>query len=441
MATISLKYEPRRWQREVHEHCKRFSVLALHRRAGKTKLGVMQLIDQALRFTGPQGLFFYVAPELKQATAIAWRELKATIDSMIRTGAVDVREGDLSVTFRNGAMIRLYGADNPDAMRGVRLDGVVMDEVAQMKPEVWDEIIQPALADRLGWALFIGTPKGLNLFSELFFKASERMLEDDPHWYAARYTVEDTEALNPAEVERLRRDMDDTAWAREMLCDFTASGEDQLISLADAEEAAQRRYTGREATIVSAPVVLGVDPARFGDDRSVIVRRQGLAMFEPIVMRDIDNMELAARVAHQIERHSPAAVFIDSGAGAGVIDRLRQLGHDVIEVPFGGKALHEQYKNRRTEMWWEMRSWMKGGGAIPDLLALKKELATPTYSYDVAGRKVLESKERIKKRLDGSGSPDIADALALTLAAPVAHRGQSVRRRPRKSQQDHDPFA
>ena len=245
MATISLKYEPRRWQREVHEHCKRFSVLALHRRAGKTKLGVMQLIDQALRFTGPQGLFFYVAPELKQATAIAWRELKATIDSMIRTGAVEVREGDLSVTFRNGAMIRLYGADNPDAMRGVRLDGVVMDEVAQMKPEVWDEIIQPALADRLGWALFIGTPKGLNLFSELFFKASERMLEDDPHWYAARYTVEDTEALHPAEVDRLRRDMDETAWAREMLCDFTASGEDQLISLRGATRAVRRRSRAR----------------------------------------------------------------------------------------------------------------------------------------------------------------------------------------------------
>lgn len=441
MTTVSLGYEPRRWQREVHESCKRFSVLALHRRAGKTKLGVMQLVDQALRFSGPQGLFFYVAPELKQATAIAWRELKATIDGLIRTAAVDVREGDLSVTFRNGAMIRLYGADNPDAMRGVRLDGVVMDEVAQMKPEVWHEIVQPALADRLGWALFIGTPKGLNLFSELYFRASERMAEDDPDWFAARYTVDDTEALMSSEVERLRRDMDEQAWAREMLCDFTASGEDQLISLADAENAAQRRYTGRERTITASPVVLGVDPARFGDDRSVIVRRQGLAMFEPIVLRNVDNMTLAARVAAEIERHTPAAVFIDSGAGAGVIDRLRQLGHDVVEVPFGGKPMHEQFKNRRTEMWWAMRSWLQAGGAIPNMLALKKELATPTYSYDVAGRKALESKEQIKKRLDGAGSPDIADALALTLAAPVANVERRVSRRRRRAPVEHDPFA
>lgn len=437
--TVDLGYEPRRWQREVHESCKRFSVLALHRRAGKTKLGVMQLVDQALRFSGPQGLFFYVAPELKQATAIAWRELKATIDGLIRTAAVDVREGDLSVTFKNGAMIRLYGADNPDAMRGVRLDGVVMDEVAQMKPEVWHEIVQPALADRLGWALFIGTPKGLNLFSELFFRATERMAEDDPDWFAARYTVDDTEALAAAEVDRLRRDMDEQAWAREMLCDFSASGEDQLISLADAQTAATRGYTGREGVIVRAPVVLGVDPARFGDDRSVIVRRQGLAMFEPVVLRNVDNMALAARVAAEIERHSPAAVFIDSGAGAGVIDRLRQLGHDVVEVPFGGRALHEQHKNRRTEMWWEMRSWLLGGGAIPDILALKQELATPTYTYDAAGRKVLESKEQVKKRLEGGGSPDIADALALTFAAPVASPDRR-RRRSRAPAADYDPF-
>ena len=402
-------------------------------------MGVMQLVDSALRCDKPMGLFFYVAPELKQATAIAWRELKATIANMARMGAVHVREGDLSVTFRNGAMIRLYGADNPDAMRGVRLDGVCLDEVAQMKPEVWHEIIQPALSDRLGWALFIGTPHGINLFSELFYKAAERMSEGDAYWFAARYTVEDTEALQPAEVERLRQDMDENAWAREMMCDFSASGDDQLISLGDAENSANRRYTGRERTIQSAPIVLGVDPARFGDDRSVIVRRQGLAMFDPIILRDVDNMDLASRVAAQIERWQPAAVFIDAGAGAGVIDRLRQLGHRPIEVPFGGRATDEQFKNRRTEMWWGMRSWILGGGAIPNILALKKELATPTYTYDSSGRKVLESKDQIKKRLDGAGSPDIADALCLTFAAPVVQQ-PTARSRQKARGSDYDPY-
>lgn len=440
---IPLRYTPRAWQRAVHVGRKRFSVLALHRRAGKTKLAVMELIEKAASCTRPQGLFFYVAPELKQANAIAWRELLATLGPWIQAGYVEVRHGDLSVTFtHNGAMVRLYGADNPDAMRGVRLDGVVMDEVAQMKPEVWTEIVQPALADRLGWALFIGTPKGLNLFSELFFRATERMAENDPHWYAARYTVHDTEALDPAEVARLERDMgDENAWAREMLCDFTASGDDQLISLADVEQAATRGYTGREDFIRSAPVIIGCDPARFGDDRSVIVRRQGLAMFEPIILRNVDNMTLANRVIQESQRFAANAIFIDSGAGAGVIDRMRQLGHEVVEVPFGGKASdYTAYKDRRTEMWWEMRSWLLGGGSIPNILALKRELATPTYSYDNAGRRVLESKDDIKKRLDGAGSPDIADALAVTFAMPVMRPEDRPKVRRGRSAYDHDPY-
>lgn len=417
---IDLDYRPRDWQRTVHQQSHRFQVLALHRRAGKTVLGVMKLVDAAMRCDKPMGLFFYVAPELKQATAICWRELKSRLDPARRAGAVEIREGDLTVTFKhNGAMIRLYGADNPDAMRGVRLDGVVLDEVAQMKPEVWHEIVQPALSDRLGWALFIGTPKGLNLFSELFFRASQRMSEGSKDWYAAKWTVYDTQALDPTEVERLRIDMEgnENAWSREFLCDFGASGDDQLISLSVAEDASKRRYQQRD--IGKAPVILGVDPARFGADRSVIVRRQGLSMFPPLVWRGIDNMDLAERVAVQIRENTPDAVFIDSGAGAGVIDRLRQLGHQVVEVPFGGKATDEQYRNRRTQMWWEMREWLKAGGSIPDILALKQELATPTYSYDVQGRKCLESKDQIKKRLQDAGSPDIADALCLTFAAPV----------------------
>ena len=134
-------------------------------------------------------------------------------------------------------------------------------------------------------------------------------------------------------------------------------------------------------------------------------------------------MDLASRVAAKIAAESPDAVFVDSGAGAGVIDRLRQLGHDVIEVPFGGKANQpHQYLNRRAEMWFEMSSWIKTGGAIPNINDLKLELATPIYWFDPAGRKVLEPKDEIKKRLQGGGSPDIADALALTFAHPVVKR-------------------
>lgn len=436
---IRLDYKPRDWQKECHRQKKRFTVLALHRRAGKTELAIMELVDKAMKFKLDLGLFFYIAPFLKQAKAIAWARLKQKLEPLRAVSAIEINEGDLSVTFKhNGAVIRIFGGDNPDGMRGVRLDGVVIDEVAQIKPEVWNDIIQPALSDRMGWALFIGTPSGINLFSEIYYKA-----EPLPDWHAARYTVYDTHAINPGEVERLKRDMAETSFAREYLCDFTAAGDDQLISLSDAEEAARRVYTDRDVS--DAPKILGVDPARFGDDRSVIVKRQGLQCFTPLVYRGIDNMELAARVAAQIEQWQPDAVFVDSGAGAGVIDRLRQLDYDVVEVPFGGKAtLPNLYVNRRTEMWWEMSQWLVNGGAIPNDPSLKQELATPVYWYDAAGRKVLEPKDEIKKRLQGGGSPDMADALALTFAYPVRKRAPlDIYEQARKNAKggDYDPYA
>lgn len=436
---ITLDYTPRAWQLQCHRQRRRFTVLALHRRAGKTELAIMELIDKAMKFQLELGMFVYIAPFLKQAKAIAWQRLKQKLGPLIATGAVEVNEGDLSVTFKhNGCTIRLFGGDNPDAMRGLRIDGAVIDEVAQIKPEVWMDIIQPALSDRKGWAMFIGTPAGINLFSELYYKAASL-----PEWHAARYTVYDTHALDEGEVARLKRDMAETSFAREYLCDFTAAGDDQLISLADAEEAAQRVYVDRD--IADAPKVLGVDPARFGDDRSVIFKRQGMQAFDPLVYRGIDNMELAARVAAQIEAWEPDAVFIDSGAGAGVIDRLRQLDYDVIEVPFGGKATQSHlYLNRRAEMWFELADWLKLGGAIPNDVALKQELATPVYWFDSAGRKVLEPKDEIKKRLQGGGSPDMADALALTFAYPVRKRAPKdiyARLVRNNAKEDYDPYA
>jgi len=436
---ISLDYTPRTWQKECHLKKQRFSVYALHRRSGKTELAIMELIDKAIKTDKELGMFVYVAPFLRQAKAIAWARLKQKIEPLRRQSVIEINEGELSIRFKhNGAIIRLFGGDNPDAMRGLRIDGCVIDEVAQIKNELWSDIVQPALSDRLGWSLFIGTPQGINLFSELYYKA----IEEDG-WAAARYTVYDTDSLHPNEVTRLKRDMSETSFAREYLCDFSAQGDDQLIALADTEDAAKRVY--QQDHVDMSPVVLGIDPARFGDDRSVIFRRQGRQAFKPVVYRGIDNMDLAARVANLIEQYDPDAVFCDAGAGSGVIDRLRQLSYDVIEIPFGGKATKpEQYLNRRSEMWWLMKQWIEEGGAIPNDVALKQELATPIYWYDNVGRRVLESKDQIKKRLQGAGSPDLADALALTFALPVAKKEMEdiyiKKRKEATHKKDYDPY-
>ena len=418
--TIDLGYRPRTWQKECHLARKRFTVLALHRRAGKTIWALHELLDCAMRNGLDMPLYFYVAPQLKQAKAIAWLLLKRIVQPLELAGLAEKNESELWVrlTF-NQAMIRLYGADLPDAMRGVRLDGVVVDEVAQIKPEVWDEVLQPALADRLGWAAFIGTPKGVNLFSKLFFDARGRI-----DWYSALYTVYDTEALAESEIARLKSAMPEPEFAREMLCDFSAAGEQQLLSLADIETAAARHL--RKDQYEWAPMILGVDPARFGDDASVIFPRQGLCAKEPRVFHKLDNMAFAGHVAQAINDYQADAVMVDAGNGGGVIDRLRQLGFTVTEVNFGGKAPKPRYVNMRTYMWYEMAEWIAGGGVIPKINRLWQDLAAPTYEFTSTDQIALEPKDDIKAR--GLPSPDYGDALALTFAYPVRKETNLIRK-------------
>jgi hypothetical protein len=414
---------------------KRFTVLVLHRQAGKTELAIMHLVDRAMSFEQELGLFFYICPLLKQAKSVAWSRLKQRCAPLIERGLVEVSESDLAVRFtHNGAVIRLYGADNPDAMRGVRLDGFVGDEVAQWKPEVWDEILSPTLVHRKGWALFIGTAKGVNLFSKLYFDAVRP--ENREEWHRALWTCYDTEAITPSEIARIKANSSETAFAREMLCDFSAAGADQLISISDVELAMSKTYKPGEVDY--APKIMGVDPARFGDDRSVIFKRQGLQAYQPLVFRGMDQMQLAGQVGALITTWYPDAVFIDSGMGAGVIDRLRQLGHEVVEVNFGGKPIDEQYANKRSEMWHLMAGWMKAGGALPDLTDLRQDLGAPTYWFDAANRRVLEAKDDLKKR--GLPSPDLGDALALTFAHPVEKRLRVADVIYARDSLEHDPY-
>ena len=427
-ARATIPYTPR--YPAVHQtlEAHRFFVLVAHRRFGKTVLVVNHLLKMALLCDKTRGVFAYVGPLRNQAKNVAWDYLKH-YSSVIPGRVVNESELFISVPSNGGgSKIRIFGADNPDALRGLYFDGVVLDEVAQMKREVWDEIVQPALADRRGRAVFIGTPKGINLFSELYDRARKEAA-GNPDWAALCFRVDETNALPAEEVERLRRELSDNAWRQEMLCDFTVASDDALIPIDLVTDACARAR--RPSDIAGMPVILGVDVARFGSDSSVIFRRRGLQAFPPVVFRNLDNMELADRVAAAIGERRPHAVFIDAGQGQGVIDRLRHLGHEVIEVPFGGRALQEaRFVNRRSEMWYGLREWLKAGGCLPGhgehAGRLKAELSTPLYWYDAAGKIVLEPKDKIKERL--GASPDIADALALTFAAPVdaTPRGRSL---------------
>lgn len=220
---------------------------------------------------------------------------------------------------------------------------------------------------------------------------------------------------------------------------FPPSQSNALLGVEDAAQAS-RRVIG-EADYRDEAKVLGVDVARFGDDRSVLFPRQGRAAMRPKVFRDLDTMQLAGQVALFIEKWSPDATFIDAtGIGAGVVDRLHQLGFRVIGIDFGSRALTStKFQNRRAEMWWTMSDWVRAGACLPDDAELIAEITAPTYAFDATGRLILESKADMKKR--GLPSPDKADALALTFAAPVTARGlrEQLERR-QQTGHDYNPY-
>ncbi len=205
-----------------------------------------------------------------------------------------------------------------------------------------------------------------------------------------------------------------------MVRDFGAASTNTLIRLDDALEASKRVYP--ELVYVNEVKVLGVDVARFGDDRSVLFKRQGRVSFTPTPHNGLDTMEVAGRVARTIDEWQPDATFIDStGLGGGVVDRLKELGYPVIGVDSASRPITGgKFLNRRAEMWSNLGEWIRDGGRIPDDQRLISELTTPTYKIDSRGLMVLESKADMKKR--GLASPDLGDALALTFAAPVANR-------------------
>jgi hypothetical protein len=198
---------------------------------------------------------------------------------------------------------------------------------------------------------------------------------------------------------------------------FQVSGDQSLIQ---PETVIKARAT---KALALGPLIIGVDPARFGDDRTAIVKRRGRAVYGLQVYEKIDTMEVAGLVHTLIKKESPDQVAIDvGGLGAGVVDRLLELGHDDVIAPinFGGSALDpERFVNRRAEMWWSLKEWLGGDMPvmIPDRDDLHTDLVAPQYKYDSNQRRKLESKDEMKKR--GLRSTDCGDAVALTFAEPI----------------------
>lgn len=212
---MKLDFQCREIFRPFFTSTSRWSVLVAHRRAGKTVACVQKLIVQALKEQKERGRYAYIAPFYGQAKQVAWEYLKHFAGPVM---AEEPRESELSVKLLNGSTIRLYGADNPNTLRGMYFDGVVLDEYADMKPSVWSEVIRPALADRLGWAVFIGTPKGKNAFWEIWDRARK-----SGDWLYMMLRASETKILAADELAMARQSMTEDQYNQEFECSFEAA--------------------------------------------------------------------------------------------------------------------------------------------------------------------------------------------------------------------------
>lgn len=209
---ITIDYRPRPQSIEYHDRTQRWACTVAHRRFGKTVREINELVKAAATSPKPNSRYAYLAPYYAQAKAIAWDYLKQYSRPLL---AKPPMESELSVDLVNGSRIRLYGADNPDALRGLYLDGVVLDEYGDMRPSVWGEIIRPLLTDRQGWASFIGTPKGKN-----HFHALAKQAQSSPDWFYQELRASQTGIVPEAELEDAKRQMTAEQYAQEFECAF-----------------------------------------------------------------------------------------------------------------------------------------------------------------------------------------------------------------------------
>ena len=213
---ITIPYKPREQFASFHERTQRWAIIVAHRRCGKTVATINDVIRRSL--TGPSsGRYAYIAPHYVQAKDIALSYFKEFTGPLTPHG-VTYNDSELRINLPNQSTIRLYGADNYDRMRGLGFDGVVLDEYADFPPSAWPEVIRPALSDKQGWAVWIGTPKGHNAFYDVWQQA-----QDNPDWYTLRLKASDTGILPLKELEDARKSMSEDQYRQEYETDFEAA--------------------------------------------------------------------------------------------------------------------------------------------------------------------------------------------------------------------------
>lgn len=391
------------WQKKVWADDTRFKIVAAGRRTGKSRLAAWMLIVNALQ--ADNGHVFYVAPTQVQARDIMWQTLLELAHPVVTSSHIN----NLQIKLVNGATISLKGADRPETMRGVSLKFLVMDEYADMKPEVFEQILRPALADQKGSALFIGTPMGRNHFYDLYKYAE---LEEDESYSAWHFTSYDNELLDPDEIDLAKKSMSSYAFRQEFMASFEARGSEMFkedwvvfgetpeigdyyisIDLAGFEDVSKKRTKNSKLDESAIAVVK--------------VNENGWHL-ENIIHGRWDLAETARKIFEAVRDYRPISVGIERGISkqavmSPLMDMMKQYGRFFVveELTHGNRkktdrimwALQGRFENGQITLGkgeWNSR-FLDQLFQFPDPLthddlvdafAYTDQLAKVAYSYD-----------------------------------------------------------
>tara|TARA_B100000787_G_C16158225_1_gene280032 strand:- start:68 stop:1324 length:1257 start_codon:yes stop_codon:yes gene_type:complete len=299
------------WQEKVYESKARFKVVAAGRRTGKSRLAAWLLIVNAL--SEKDGKVFYVAPTQGQARDIMWQTLLELGNPVIKSAHIN----NLQITLVNGAVISLKGADRPETMRGVSLKFLVLDEYADMKPTVFEQILRPALADNKGETLFIGTPMGRNHFYELYKYAE---LGDDETYEGWHFTSYDNPLLDPEEIEIAKKSMSTYSFRQEFMASFEAMGseifKEEWVKFADEPPAIGEYYIAIDLAGFADVAKASTSKSKKLDQTaiSVVKVNEDGWFVEDIVYGRWDIKKTAQKIFNVVAKYEPIAVGIEKGA-------------------------------------------------------------------------------------------------------------------------------
>jgi phage terminase large subunit len=315
---IVIQYAPRKAFLSFHERTQRWACLVAHRRAGKTVAAINDIIRAAMFAKSQSPLYGYCAPYRSQAKSVAWDYLKVYAAPVTR----ETNESELTVELINGAKIRLFGADNADAMRGLGFDGIYLDEYGDFKPSVFGNVIRPALSDKQGWAVFGGTPKGKNQFWEIYDLASRSPQE----WFLLRLPASTSGILPSSELAAAQAQLLPDQYAQEYLCSFDAAIQGAFFGT-EMRDAEQQGRICQVAYDKSMPVYTAWDLG-YRDDTAVWFYQLGrgeIRVIDFFAVSGADIHEIAGVVlgkGYRYERH-----YLPHDARA----KSLQTGKSVIE--------------------------------------------------------------------------------------------------------------